>query len=323
MLLRFTQVFVLTWVIMNSRDPIFLPWGNICTLTCTLMTRLHKTCPFLWSHVSKNKQTWPTNVICVLIQSFSLTEIEGKPFSGHHGLLNHEKLLSHLLASNRLTQRSRDIFYSVRLTSGTGGVDLHSDLVGVGCRDGLHPSRGGTWQRHEGVLQEAGVPAQHSHLPADWPAHTRRPSEGHDHLHHRRPRQRRGGQDDHSEGGAAAFLGGWVRAATVVTCWSVWLSCSRWRMLRPSCGSPSWGIAGMRGKNTVLPTFAMRSSSTPTNTWATRHAWSSLLSQTGTNSSCFASQSVVIRVLFSCQTGKTVPVNHELPGQLSLTHHVW
>lgn len=82
----------------------------------------------------------------------------------------------------------------------SGSIDLHSDLVDVGRLHGVCPSRGGLWQRHERVLQETGVSAQHPHLHADWAAFPRRSTEGHDHLHHRCPRQGRGGQDDCSEG---------------------------------------------------------------------------------------------------------------------------
>lgn len=82
----------------------------------------------------------------------------------------------------------------------SGGVDLHSDLVDIWRGYGLRPPGGGLWQLHEGVPQEAGVPAQHPHLHAGWSAHAGRPAEGHDHLHHRRPRKGRGGQDDWPEG---------------------------------------------------------------------------------------------------------------------------
>lgn len=81
-----------------------------------------------------------------------------------------------------------------------GGSDLHSDLVDVRRGDGVRPAGGRLRQRPEGVLQEAGVPAQHAHLHADRPAESRRAAEGDDHLHHRRPRPGRGPQDDRPEG---------------------------------------------------------------------------------------------------------------------------
>lgn len=82
----------------------------------------------------------------------------------------------------------------------SGGVDLHSDLVDIWRGYGLRPPGGGLWRLHEGVPPEAGVPAQHPHLHAGWSAHAGRPAEGYDHLHHRRPRKGRGGQDDWPEG---------------------------------------------------------------------------------------------------------------------------
>lgn len=82
----------------------------------------------------------------------------------------------------------------------SGGIDLHSDLVDIWRGYGLCPLGGGLWQLHEGVQQEAGVPAQHPHLHAGWSAHSRWPAEGHDHLHHWRPRKGCGGQDYCPEG---------------------------------------------------------------------------------------------------------------------------
>lgn len=55
----------------------------------------------------------------------------------------------------------------------------------------------------------------------------------------------------------------------------------RWRAHRPSPGSPSSGIAGMRRRGTASPTSATPRSSTPTSTWVTRHGWSSPRSPTG------------------------------------------
>lgn len=58
-------------------------------------------------------------------------------------------------------------------------------------------------------------------------------------------------------------------------------SSCRWRVLRPSPGRPSSGIAGMKRSNTALPTSAMPKSSIPTSIWATRRGWSSPRSPTG------------------------------------------
>lgn len=118
----------------------------------------------------------------------------------------------------------------------SGGIELHSDLVDIWCGHGLRPLGGGLRQLHEGVPQEAGVPAQHPHLHAGRSAHSRRPAEGHDHLHHRRPRKGCGGQDYRPEGKKASRsprgqgLLSWLRPFSFCLRQSSIFKC--WRALR-------------------------------------------------------------------------------------------
>ncbi|XP_039715552.1 dynein axonemal heavy chain 17 isoform X3 [Pteropus medius] len=87
-----------------------------------------------------------------------------------------------------------------------GGAHVHADLVDHGGGPGVRTAGGRLRERDQGLQQEADRPAERPDHPAHREPQRRRQDEGYDHLHHRRTRTRRGGQNDHGQGGELAGL---------------------------------------------------------------------------------------------------------------------
>ena len=79
-------------------------------------------------------------------------------------------------------------------------------MVDNGGEHSVLPARGRLRDCPQGLLQEASEPAQHTHQLAAGRLVQGKQAAHHDHLHHRRPRQRRGGQDGQPEGGQRPSL---------------------------------------------------------------------------------------------------------------------